>query len=535
MIGAEGAMARRNQAAEPAHASGAGPIDEWKPALLRVPPILHQLWVYWIPLLLRRRQLTVLALLIAFLALQFLIPSRLVISGMGAAGRPSVAVGVMLAFLWFVCAIRPHQLPAGMAPIRVLLAGFVMLQLFGYAIGVDRGPTPDELSSATMWLIFIVAMAGVALATSDGLRDRHEVDVLLRMLVLVAAAMALVGALQFAGFDLIQYIRIPGLHLNSETLIGVSARGEGSFPRVPGTANHYIEFGVVLALVLPIALHYALFSPRGRTRVWRWVAVGLIASGIPFSISRSAILTVVMTMSLLAVVWPWRQRYNAVVIAVMATAVFHVVNRGVLGTIKGLFLNVDDDPSVQDRIARTDYVIDLWSLRPWLGRGAGMITPERYILLDNQLYMTLLAGGVLGLFGLTMLFFVPYLLARRVRLRARDQETRHLGQALAVTLPAGFMASGTFDSFSFSTFVATMFIVLGAIGALHRIEGISVRSPLQLAAPGDRFVTSPLMANVRSRIRAGMSRGPLVPRRSSQPRGQAESAGHLTGSTAEEG
>lgn len=484
---------------------------------MRVPPLVHRLWVYWIPLLLRRRQLTVLALLVAFLALQFFIPSRLVISGMGAAGRPSVAVGFMLAFLWLVCAIRPHQLPSGIAPIRILLSGFVMVQLFGYAVGMDRGPTPDELSSANMWLIFIVAMAGVALAAADGLRDRHDVDMLLRTLVFVAAVMAAIGALQFVGIDLTQYIRIPGMHLNAE-MIGVGARGDGSFPRVASTANHYIEFGVVLALALPVALHYALFSPRGRTRIWRWVAVGLIASGIPFSISRSAILTVVMTMSLLAVVWPWRQRYNAAVIAVIATAVFHVVNRGVLGTIKGLFLNVDDDPSVQDRIARTDYVVNLWSLRPWVGRGAGMITPERYILLDNQLYMTLLAGGVLGLFALTMLFFVPYLLARRIRLRAKDQETRHLGQALAVTLPAGFMASGTFDSFSFSTFVATMFIIIGTIGALHRLEGISVQTPLQLAAPGDRFVTSPLMADLRSRIRAGLRRGPLL---STGPRASA--------------
>lgn len=488
--------------------------DDWKPALLRVPPVVHRLWVYWIPLLLRRRQLTVLGLLVVFLALQFLIPSRLVIGGMGAAGRPSVAIGVMIAFLWVVAAIRPHQLPSGMAPIRVVICGFVALQLFGYAIGVDRGPTPDELSSATMWLIFIVAMAGTALAASDGLHDRRDIDRMLQTLVGVAAVMALIGALQFFDIvDVTRYIRVPGLHLNADP-IGISARGDGNFPRVASTANHYIEFGVVLALTLPIALHYALFSPRGRTRVWRWAAVGLIASGIPFSISRSAILTVLVAMSLLAVVWPWRQRYNAAVIAVMATAVFHVVNRGVLGTIKGLFLNVDDDPSVQDRIARTDYVLDLWALRPWFGRGAGMVTPERYILLDNQLFMTLLAGGVLGLFGLAMLFFVPYLMARSIRLRASDQETRHLGQALAVTLPAAFMASGTFDSFSFSTFVGTMFIVFGAIGALHRIAGISTRSPLQMAAPGDRFVTSPLMADIRTRLRAGMVRGPLLQRSS---------------------
>src|SRR5699024_12492644 len=96
---------------------------------------------------------------------------------MGAVGRPSVAVGAMLAFLWFVCAIRAHQLPRGMAPIRWVMGIFVGLQLLGYAVGVDRGPTADELSNANMWLIFIIAVAGIAVATSDGLRDRREVEI----------------------------------------------------------------------------------------------------------------------------------------------------------------------------------------------------------------------------------------------------------------------------------------------------------------------------------------------------------------------
>lgn len=482
----------------------------WEPTLLRQRGTQKNGVENWHPVLIRRRRLTVLGLLILFLALQFLIPSRLVIAGMGAVGRPSVAVGAMLAFLWFVCAIRAHQLPRGMAPIRWVVGIFVGLQLLGYAVGVDRGPTADELSNANMWLIFIIAMAGIALATSDGLRDRREVDVLLRTLVVVAAAMAAVGALQFAGIvDLTRYISIPGLRHNADFL-QVGARGDGDFPRVAGTANHYIEFGVVLALTLPIALHYALFSPRGRARLWRWGAVALIGAGIPLSISRSAVLTIAMTMALLAVVWPWRQRYNAVIIAVLMTAAFHVVNRGVLGTIRGLFLNFDNDPSIQNRVGDIDYVVKLWSQRPWLGRGAGMITPERYILLDNQFYGTLLAGGILGVAGLVALFVVPYLMARSVRLRAAEQETRHLGQALAATVPAAFMASGTFDSFSFSTFTGTMFIVFGTIGALHRIEAISRHSPLQPAMPGDRFVTSPLMFDIRRRLRAAVAGGPLL-------------------------
>lgn len=499
--------ASRRSTTRPGRRAAAYASDAWRPILLKVPDPIRRVSAEWAPLLVQRWSLTAVGLLALFLALQFLIPARLVIGGLGAVGRPSVAVGILLAFLWMIQALRPHQLPAGRQPIRWVARIFVGMQLLGYAVGYDRLPSAGQASSADRWIIFTVAIAGVILFVADGIRTRDELDRVLRLTVFFACLMGLVGMLQFAGvIDLTQYINIPGLRRNSE-LIGISERGDGNFPRVAGTANHFIEFGVVLALLLPIALHYALFAPRqGRARLWRWTAVGIVATGIPLSISRSAILTVVMTLGLMAIVWPWRQRYNALVIAVVATGVFHVVNRGVLGTIRALFTNAENDTSVTDRIARTGTVIQLWSERPWIGWGAGMVTPEEFLLLDNQWYVTLIAGGIVGVVGLALFFVIPYLVARSVRLRGQDQETRHLGHALAVTMPAAIMASGTFDSFSFATFVGVMCILVGAIGALWRLDGTNVHRPIQLAEPGDRFVTTPLMANIRSRMRDAWER-----------------------------
>ncbi len=447
------------------------------------------------------RKVTTLGLLVVFLTLQFLIPARLVISGMGAAGRPSVAIGILLAFLWTLSAVRPHQLPGGRQPIRWVVGLYVATQLLGYVIGFDRLPSPLEASAADRWLIFIVAMAGLSLAVADGVRTRADLDRLLRLLVALGATMSIVGILQFFRVaDLTQYIKIPGLRLNA-SLIAVGARGATDLARVAGTASHYIEFGVVLALLLPIALHYAFFSPPGRTKFWRWLMVALVGFSIPLSISRSATLTVAVTFLFLAAIWPWRHRYNAFVVSIAAIAVFRVINPGVLGTIRSLFTNADNDPSVQDRIARTDYVMQLWSVRPWFGRGAGMVTPEQYILLDNQWFGTLLAGGVVGVVVLLLYFFIPYVMARCIRLRGQDQETRHLAQALAVTMPAAVLCSGTFDSFSFPTWTGVMSVLVGAIGALWRLDGTSVSRPLQVGNATDRWVAPPLMAKARVRIR----------------------------------
>lgn len=478
------------------HASG-----EWTPTLLRPPVALLRAGQEWGPVLIRGGTITTVGLIAIFLALQFLIPARLVIGGMGAVGRPSVAVGILLAFLWLVSAIRAHQLPDGRQPIRWAVGFFVGVQLIGYAVGFDRLPSAGQASAADRWLIFVLAFTGVVLAVADGMRTRNDLDRVLRLLVAFTTVMSLVGVLQFFGaVDLTQHVRLPGLRLNSD-LIGIASRGDGNIPRVAGTANHYIEFGVVLALVLPVALHYALFSGRGR-RSWNWFALGVIALGIPLSVSRSAIVTIFVAMALMAVVWPWRQRYNALVLAVMSTMVFHVLNRGVLGTIKAMFTNVENDPSVTARIERTEIVLELWSQRPVLGWGAGMVTPEEFLLLDNQLYMFLLAGGVLGVVAFLLLLFVPYCLGRSVRLRGPDQETRHLGHTLAVTFPAALVASGTFDSLSFATFVAVLSILVGATGALWRLSGVNSSVPLKVAAPDDRFVATPLTADLPARLRA---------------------------------
>ncbi|WP_324649599.1 O-antigen ligase family protein [Georgenia sp. H159] len=485
------------------------PADlEFRPVLLRRPDVVAR----WRPLLVRPWRLTTFAVLVVFLCLQFLIPARLVIGGLGSVGRPSVAVAVLLTFLWCVSARRAGGLPPGRQPVRWLLGGYLAVQLVGYAVAYDRQLPELEASSADRWLIFNVAMVGVALAVTDGVRTRRQLDVLLQTMVGLATVMAGVGILQFLRiFDLTRFIRIPGLQLNRD-LIGVSARGDADFARVAGTANHYIEFGVVLALILPVALHYAFFAPRGRSSAGRWLCVALIASAIPLSISRSAVVTVAVAMGLLALAWPWRRRYNVLVIAVAGTAVFHVVNRGVLGTIRALFTNMDNDPSIQNRLADQAFVERMFAQRPWLGRGAGTVMPERYVLLDNQIYGTLVAGGVVGLVALGALFLVPYALARSTRLRAESEEARHLGQALAATMPAGLVASATFDSFSFATFVGVTVVLIGAVGALWRLEHMRPGLPLRPAAPGDTVVTTPLTANLRDRLVAGWRAGAPVGR-----------------------
>lgn len=417
-----------------------------------------------------------------FLALQFVIPAELVIGGLGAAGRPSAVVALFLGLAWVASWLSTGALPPARQPVRWIILAFFTTAVLSYAAGYARGLPAVEASSASRHLILVLAMCGLTLAVADGVRDRETLDTMLRRLTYFSGVMAAFGVIQALFYvNLAAYIRVPGLQANSD-LIGIGERGDEDFARVAGTANHFIEFGVVLAMVTPIAIHYAMHSVSRAQRFRRWALLLLIVTSIPLSISRSAIVSLAVALGVLAVVWNWRTRGFGAVAAILATAAFSVLQPGVLGTIRSLFANSEDDPSVQNRISDYPVVRAYFAERPVLGRGLATFLPDEYILLDNQLLYTLVTTGALGLAAFALLFVGGSLVARSVRHRGCDDEARHLGQALVASLLAGLVASATFDSMSFVTFVGVLFLCLGAVGALYRLTRLGTGQTVTPAA-----------------------------------------------------
>lgn len=425
----------------------------------------------------RLRPNVFLLLVTAFLALQFLIPARLVIGGLGAAGRPSVVIALGLSLIWIASWFGSNIIPVGFQPVRWLVTAFFATAVLAYAVGYTRGLSEAEASGSNRHLILIIAMCGLAVSIADGVPDRRTLDAILRRLTHFSGVMAAVGAIQaLFRVNPTNYVRIPGLQANA-ALIGIGERGDHDFARVAGTANHFIEFGVVLAMVIPIAVHYALQSTDRLQQIRRWGLTLLIASGVPFSISRSAVVSLAVGLTVLAFAWTWRTRILALIIGVVATAAFHALRPGVLGTIRSLFKNSKYDPSVQHRIDDYPIVKGYFSDRPWLGRGLGTFLPRQYILLDNEFLVTLICGGLVALATFLMLFVGGYFVGRSIRHHGIDDSARHLGQVLAASLVAALIASATFDSMSFPTFVGVLFLLLGAMGALFRLRRVTDVSP----------------------------------------------------------
>ena len=432
-----------------------------------------------------------------YLVLLFVIPGRATLPALGGAGRPAFLLAAG-ALLWWVTtrAVVPFAV-RGRQPMRWVVAGVFLAACSAYAAGAGRALPGNELRSSDRLMMAPFALVGVALLAMDGIKDRERLQALLRRIGYLGVFLAGVGALQFLfEIDLNPRLVLPPLSLNLP-LIEAGSRPGTELLRVTGTTTHYIEFGVVLTMIMPITIHLAMFARRQWARLGWWSSTLFIAGASTFSLSRSATIGLLLVLVVLVLSWRPRLQWRAAVVSVLALAVFRALVPGLLGTIKGLVNNAGQDSSVDARTVDYDRAFEFIASRPLFGRGAGTFLPENYFFLDNQFLLTTIEGGLIGLAGLLLLYGGSYAMGRSIRFGPGDEETRHLGQALSTTVVIGFVVCATFDSLSFLTYTGLLYLVVGLIGATWRLQ----REP----SPG-RVLDQPVML-ARSR-RARQEPGP---------------------------
>jgi hypothetical protein len=432
------------------------------------------------------------ALLTLYLAFVFVLPARRVIGPLGGVGRPEVIVGLVGLLWWIAQHAIPGVLPRVRQPIRYVLYAFLGAFLLAYFAGLDRGVPTDEGRAMDRALIAVLALAGVALLILDCVSTRQQLDQLLRRLTYGGAFMATVGAVQFlTGFDPAPDITLPGLSLNA-SLFGFGERGTPGFRRIAGTAAHPIEFGVVAAMIVPIAIHYAAHARTRRDKVITRAVLLPLLLAVPFSISRSAVLALGAVLLVMIPIWSRTMVKRAVVVLLGGSVALRVLEPGLLGTLRQLFANLGSDPSIQGRTSDYGAVFGYVAQRPLIGRGPRTFLPQRYIVLDNEILNTLVCSGFVGLAALLALPAGAWFTARSTYRHSLDDVTRHLAQSLAAPMLAVLVVLFTFDALSFTLFSATLFVVVGSIGALWRLD----RTPGQVSErpPRDSVLARPRSA-----------------------------------------
>jgi O-antigen ligase len=415
-------------------------------------------------------------LAVVFVVILMIVPARLVFRGLSFAITPAEAVG-LFAMMWWFCAQFTTTLGAakGRTPVRtaVFAQAFALLATYAYA---TAGFLPaDELDLADHMMVTAASTIGIALLVVDGVRGRDRIDLVLKTVAVMGGALGVIAATQFlTAFDPTRYMALPGLRYINEELFVFERNGVS---RVAATTGHPIEYAVVCAMILPIALHYAFRArERGEPSLRWWICSALIGAGLIFSVSRSAFVGLAGAAVVLLVGWSRARRIGALIGVVVFVAGVKVVAPGVLGAIIDLFAGLSNDSSLAWRTMDYATAADEIAKHLWLGRGFGTWYAPKYIVFDNQYILTAVETGVIGVVTFAGLFVAGFWSALRARYLETDPVLRDIGLTLAACLVVPVIGALTFDLRTYATVTGLSFLLVGTTGALLREAGLNRRA-----------------------------------------------------------
>jgi O-antigen ligase len=408
--------------------------------------------------------------LYAWAAALLLIPSTLQFAPLGAAGTPAQILGLAAAAWWLgVHLDRSRAAPRPFQPTRTAMGAFILAMLLSYVAAARRPVEALEVSSADRGMILVASWAGLLLLTTDGIVSRHDLLKLLRFLVGCMGFVGLLGVVQYITHtSYVDQLQIPGL---STRQVLSSLYDRNGFARTAGTASHPIEFGIVLAMMLPLALHFAL-TESNRSRFSRWAPVVAICSALPLTMSRSTFLGLAVVLAILLPSWPRARRAVALMVVGAGLGAVYVMLPGVLGTMLRLFTGISEDDSARSRTDSYALAFELIRQNPMFGRGLSTFLPS-YRILDNQYLGLLIEAGIVGLVAFLALLVTALVVALRLSRTLPDPSDRSLARSLMATIACAALSCATFDAFGFPQVSGMLFFAIGAIGALIRLGGLA--------------------------------------------------------------
>lgn len=432
-----------------------------------------------------------------FLGLLFVVPARLVVPGFGAAGSPSSLLGLVLLLLPGLALIVPdvrharRSLPRA-NPVIIGLTVYLLVILASWSYGQTRALSAVATSSSVRSLIAITSLAGVAYFVALRVRSAQAIVGVVDVMLAGTAFMSLVGLAQFfTGVDVAQWLRVPGLSIHRASA-GLSTRSIFNRPR--GTALHPIEFGVVAAALVPVAWWRAR---QGATLAW--IALGVIALASLTSVSRSAVLALAIGGFVLFLGSSWKDRLGLIVGGGAFVVIAGSVIPGLIGTLRALFEDAGNDPSVQTRLERTPTVLRLISEYRWFGRGFGTFTIEEYLLLDNEIQGLAIQIGVIGV-ATFLAFVVTVVWAAHQASRHLPPDLDGLGTVLIGSLLSMVVSFYTFDALFYHILMGVLFVNVGLVAVMWALarDAIAAERGVPTPVPTARSGTERTVGTVRA-------------------------------------
>lgn len=424
-------------------------------------------------------------LLIVYLIVLFVVPARLIVLALGTLGSPATLISLVISFWWFWLSVRRGVAGASWRRNVVRLAGLVLItvSLLVYANAAAQPRPPAELTTADSAVLRFIALIVLVLVVVDTIRTPQSFRRILDAIVISGAMLCTLGLAQALTQNLfVDNIVIPGLTNSSmyDPLVSRSGR-----IRPVGTATHPIEFGAVMAMMLPLVLARARIAVKRRRF---WVSIALIVGlCILLSLSRTAVIGSIVGTAVLTLGWNRRERMAAVLGAAGLVLVSALAFPGVIGTLRGLFLHIGGDSSVTSRTDSYGVAFEFIRTSPFLGRGYGTFTPQ-YWILDNFYLLFTIETGILGIVAFVALVASAVIGGWKASRAAPTPALAELMRGVVGAACAGATTLAFFDAFSFPQTAGVFVLAVGLCGAsvamIHDPPPLEPPSPLRTPPAG---------------------------------------------------
>ncbi|MGO4957025.1 O-antigen ligase family protein [Luteococcus sp. Sow4_B9] len=411
-----------------------------------------------------RAGLDVTAVFTGYLVFLFAIPSTMIVESLGTLGHPATILSLvsLLWYAWFHLH-RSEHIQGGRSPVRAAGIAFALVMFLVYGHAMTTFIPSSEVTNADSSMFRMIGLIGVMLILNDGINSVERCRTLLRRMVIAGMLIAILAIVQFFTGDVwIDRMSLPGL--TPPDLLGIGQRN--GFFRPNATATNAIEFGAVMAMLLPIAFTNAQTATKHKVLVW--VPVVILAFASLVALSRTAILCAGIAMAILVPAWSRRAQIQTMIAAPFLLVGAGLAVPGLLGTLKGMFLGAGEDSSVA---SRTESYGVAWEYiqRHWLlGRGYNTFLPQ-YWILDNAYLQFVIGTGIVGTTALLALIWSAVRSAGQAQRTFTQTRDQLMARSLMAAVVAGAVSLLFFDAFSFPQSAGMTMMVLGLAGASLRL------------------------------------------------------------------
>lgn len=390
-------------------------------------------------------------------------------------GSPARLLAFLLAGLVVLGILlgRRRREERAFSPGPAVLLCYFGLMLIALGAGLSHLDSPLAEAGKSRAVLSFIAPVGIGIYAATRVRTTRQLSFVLGCLAVGISYSCFIGLVQdVANLDLRLLLEPPGFVTNSTAAgrpqLATIVERLGA-QRVSGTAGHPIEFAVLAASNVPIALYFMRFADRRSTRLLATLSLAASLLALPTGVSRSGV--VALTAAMFLYVWSMKLRTLGIALAVGASAVLTQLAIAPV-TINALWQTIigsADDESVLSRVAAAARVSQTFRESPIFGIGPGGTDPEEYGYLDNQWLQALAQGGLVGLTAMaTLVVGSAFGFAASLRM-ARTEKGRQAVYATGSAFAAILASSFTFDLFAFQQATLIFFVLIGLLWSTVRV------------------------------------------------------------------